>query len=284
MVSRVVLVTGASSGIGAATARRFAAESRTELIVVARREGRLQELARQIGGATVVAADLTAPDAPGRIADVVGREHGRLDVLVNNAGASWNARFADGGWANVARTMELNFNAQVRLTEALLPLLRRSAPSAIVNVASTAGRVARAGSGAYSASKFALCGWSDALHQEGRSQGVHVGLVLPGFVPTEGFPADALRRHSAWRWFLGTDREVAEAIVDCALRGRAERYTPRYYGLAAVARIVAPGLVRAVLQRGAEASFRGQGPVRSGLPASRPGARPAPGRSGQDRP
>ena len=67
-------------------------------------------------------------------------------------------------------------------------MLRASAPSAIVNVASTAGRVARAGSGAYSASKFALAGWSDSLWAEERPHGVHVGLVLPGFISTEGFP------------------------------------------------------------------------------------------------
>ena len=83
----------------------------------------------------------------------MSERHGRLDLLVNNAGAAWRARFADGGYENVRRTMEINFDAQVRLTEALLPLLRASAPSAIVNVASTAGRVARAGTGAYSASQ-----------------------------------------------------------------------------------------------------------------------------------
>ncbi len=256
-MARVVLITGASSGIGAETARRFAEEDRTELVLLARREERLRALAEEIGGATVIPADLTAADTPSRLAEALGQQHGRLDVLVNNAGAAWNMPFGEGGWANVARTMDLNFNAQVRLTEALLPLLRRSAPSAIVNVASTAGRVARAGGGAYAASKFALIGWTDALHQEERPRGVHVGLVMPGFVPTEGFStARSVGSHPILRHFIGSERGVAEAIVDCALNGRAERYTPRYYGLAAVVRAGAPFLVRGALDRRAMRAAR----------------------------
>src|SRR6476661_7699861 len=153
--SPVVLITGASSGIGEATARRLAREPGTRLVLVARREERLAALADELGDATIIAADLTDDDAPARIARAVEDAHGRLDLLVNNAGAAWRGTFGDGGWENVRRHMELNFDAQVRLTEALLALLRRSAPSAIVNVASTAGRVSRASSGAYSASKFA---------------------------------------------------------------------------------------------------------------------------------
>ncbi|MEY2442915.1 MAG: uncharacterized protein QOJ46_2341, partial [bacterium] len=168
----IALVTGASSGIGEATARLLARKPQTRLVLVARREEKLASLADELGGATVIAADLTDPEAPARIAAVVEAEHGRLDVLVNNAGAAWRAPFADGGWENVHRHMELNFEAQVRLTEALLPLLRRSAPSAIVNVASTAGRVARGGTGAYSAAKFAFAGWTDALHLEEAAYGV----------------------------------------------------------------------------------------------------------------
>jgi uncharacterized protein len=240
----IALVTGASSGIGEATARRLAREPGARLVLVARREERLRALAHEIGGATVIAADLLADDAPARVARTVEEEHGRLDLLVNNAGGAWRGRFGEAGWDNVRRHMELNFDAVLRLTEALLPLLRRSAPSAIVNVASTAGRVARGNSGGYSASKFALCGWSDALHLEERAHGVHVGLVLPGFVVTEGFPQQELRDRAATRWMVSSPDKVAEAIFDAGPGGKAERFVPRPYWLASALRSLAPRLAR----------------------------------------
>ncbi|MGH2974459.1 MAG: SDR family NAD(P)-dependent oxidoreductase [Solirubrobacterales bacterium] len=245
------LITGASSGIGEAAARRLAREPGAELILVARREERLRALAESLPcEATYVAADLTDPEAPQRARAKLEERGGRLTLLVNNAGASWRAAFAEGGHANVRRHMEVNFDATVRLTEALLPALRDSAPSAIVNVASTAGRVARARTGAYSASKFALIGWSDSLYAEESPHGVHVGLVLPGFIATEGFPATELREKALTRWIVSKPEKVAEAIFEAGPGGRAERYVPRPYALAAVARILLPGLTRRVLSGG----------------------------------
>jgi len=241
--SPVVVVTGASSGIGEATARLLARDHHARLVLVARREERLRALAAELG-ASFVAADLTHDDAPARVRDAVQERHGRLDLLVNNAGAAWRATFADGGWENVRRHMEVNFDAVVRLTEALLPLLRESAPSAIVNVSSTAGRVSRPGSGAYSASKFALAGWSDALAGEEAANDVHVGLVLPGFITTEGFPQRELTDNPLTRRLVSTPERGAQAIVDAGLGGKAERYVPRPYALAAVARVLVPRLTR----------------------------------------
>ncbi|MGD1057109.1 MAG: SDR family NAD(P)-dependent oxidoreductase [Solirubrobacteraceae bacterium] len=248
-MTRVMLITGASSGIGEAAARRLAREPNATLVLVARREERLRDLAAQLDPQRVsfVAIDLLDEDAPARIRDHVLEHHRRLDLLVNNAGAAWRAKFADGGYENVRRTMAINFDAQVRLTEALLPLLRLSAPSAIVNVSSTAGRVARAGSGAYSASKFALAGWSDALWAEERQHGVHVGLVLPGFISTEGFPQSELTDKPWTRWVVSTPEQGAEAIFEAGIGRRPERYVPRPYALAAVLRVLTPGLVRRAL-------------------------------------
>jgi short-subunit dehydrogenase len=268
-VAFVALITGASSGIGAATARRLAREPGARLILVARRLDRLQALADELGGATVIAVDLTDPDAPARVREVIQAEHGELHMLVNNAGASWRGRFGDVGWENVERHMKLNFEAPVRLTEALLPLLRATAARAatstsIVNVASTASRVSRPNSAAYSASKFALVGWSDGLHLEELAHGVHVGLVLPGFVATEGFPAAELRAKAATRWIVAKPETVAEAIIEAGPGGNAERYVPRPYWLAAASRLLAPRVVRRVTRGGAFTTATGSDTTATG--------------------
>jgi short-subunit dehydrogenase len=255
----VALVTGASSGIGEVTARRLAREPGVRLVLVARRRERLETLASDLGGATVVAVDLTEPDAPAAVLEAVGRAHGELHLLVNNAGARWAGAFAETGWENVERHMKLNFDAPVRLTEALLPLLRASArkqagasrPISIVNVSSTSGRVARPTAGGYSAAKFALAGWTDALRAEEGKNGIHVGAVLPGFVATEGFPARELRAKAMTRWMVCEPPVVADAIFETGPGGRAERYVPRYYWLFSALRLLAPPLVRRGVSRGA---------------------------------
>jgi uncharacterized protein len=261
----VALITGASSGIGEATARRLAREPDTQLILVARREDRLLALAEELGRERIVVfpADLTDPQAPAQIALAVDENYGSLNLLVNNAGARWSMDFADGGWANVEQHMRVNFEAPVRLTEALLPLLRRTAaaggylatgsvfagrplkgPVAIVNVTSTAARISRLGTGGYSAAKHALAAWGDSLQLEERAHGVHVGNVLPGFIATEGFPQAELRARRLTRWAVSDADSVAEAILEAGPGGSPERYVPRYYWAGSLLRVLAPNLIR----------------------------------------
>jgi uncharacterized protein len=245
---KTAIVTGSSSGIGEAAARRLGDDG-WKLLLVARREDRLKALCDSLPDATYLALDVTSQDAPQKTkAAVDERFGGQLDLLVNNAGGSWRAPFGDedGGYENVHKTMELNFDSPVRLTEALLPALRASAPSSIVNVASIAGRVARRTTGSYGASKAALIGWTDALHLEEKPNGVHVGLVLPGFVSTEGFPQEGLKRNPVTRLIVGKPEQVAGAIVDAGPGGRAERIVPRGYAVFPALRILAPWLVRRV--------------------------------------
>jgi short-subunit dehydrogenase len=268
----VILITGASSGIGEAAARRLAREPESRLVLVARREDRLQALASELGGATVVAVDLVQDGAPERVREAVEREYGQLHLLVNNAGGSWRGPFGDVGWANMERHMKLNFEAPVRLTEALLPVLRATAATSggggrrvsIVNVASTAARVSRPGAGAYSASKMAFAGWSDALYAEELEHGVHVGLVLPGYIATEGFPASELLANPATRRMVSRPEVVAEAIIEAGPGGKAERYVPRPYWFAAAARSLVPRIVRRAVGGGAFTTATSSGSDASG--------------------
>lgn len=245
---KTAVITGASSGIGEALARRLAGEG-WKLLLVARRRERLEALARDLGELTLYeVADLTVPDAARKVAARAEAEFDHLDLLVNNAGGNRKrGSFAEVGYDYVRETMDQNFDSAVRMTEALLPFLRRSKPSSIVNVGSIAGRISRPQVGAYNAAKFALNGWTEALYHEERGHGVHVGLVTPGFISTEGFPQEQLTRKALTRWMVGRPEQAVDAILKAA-RGKPEVSVPGWYGVLPRLRYGAPGLVRFALR------------------------------------
>jgi short-subunit dehydrogenase len=246
-VAKTAVITGSSSGIGEALARRLASDG-WRLLLVARRADRLDALASELG-AVYEAADLTDPEDVARVAARAESEFDRLDLLVNNAGGNRKrGEFGDSdyGYAYVREIMDQNFDSAVRVTEALLPFLRRSAPSAVVNVGSIAGRIARPRMGAYNAAKFALNGWTEGLHYEEKPHGVHVGLVTPGFIATEGFPQAQLTGKAMTRWMVGTTEQAVDAILKAA-GGKAEVSVPAWYGLLPRLRYTTPGLVRLAL-------------------------------------
>ncbi|MFJ9822015.1 SDR family oxidoreductase [Streptomyces sp. NPDC101151] len=191
----VALVTGASSGIGAATARALAREG-FALALVARRTDRLAELAAALGergGGAVLAvtADLRdAAQAAGAVVQTVDR-FGRLDVLVNNAGFSMPSPALDSDPEDWDRMVDLNLRAVLRMSHAALPHLLHAADTGprgvadLVNVSSISGRVPRKDNSVYSATKHAVCVFSEALRQEVTGRGVRVGLVEPGMTETE---------------------------------------------------------------------------------------------------
>jgi len=190
----VALVTGASSGIGEATALALAAEG-AAVAVAARRRDRLDALARKSegdGGRVLVCeTDVTdESQAAAAVDDTVGRL-GRLDIVINNAGLMLLGPIVGADTGEWTRMVELNVLGLMYVTAASLPHLLQAAEegprrvSDLVNVSSVAGRVARAGSGAYNATKWAVNAFSEALRQEVTERHLRVTLVEPGAVSTE---------------------------------------------------------------------------------------------------
>ncbi len=190
----VALVTGASSGIGAATARTLADQG-AAVALVARREERLEQLAQDItrdgGHALVIATDVTDKmQARAAVARTVA-ELGRLDILVNDAGVMLLGPIENAPLDEWEQMVRLNVLGLLYTTHAALPHLLKAAEDAprrvadLVNVSSTAGRVARNGTGVYAATKFGVVAFSESLRQEVTRRHVRVAVVEPGFVATE---------------------------------------------------------------------------------------------------
>lgn len=187
LAGRVALVTGASSGIGEATALALAVAG-AEVVVVARRADRLKALTERIGKAGgkahAIEADVARPDgAQGLINDVLARGK-RLDIIVNNAGVMLLSPVSEARSEDWRQMIEVNLVALMELTRAALPHLKES-KGHIVNVSSVAGRVANPGAAGYAATKFGVVAFSEALRREIYADKVRVTVIEPGMVETE---------------------------------------------------------------------------------------------------
>jgi NADP-dependent 3-hydroxy acid dehydrogenase YdfG len=228
------LVTGASSGIGAATARALAAHG-ASVTLIARREDRLNELAQEItgrgGAALAVAADVTdAEQADAAVSAAVSR-WGRLDTLVNNAGLLRMGAAADAPLTDWSDMVAVNLMGVLHLTHAALPhLIAGAADSSrgvadVVTVSSTGGRVARPGTAVYSLTKFGVNAFSEGIRQELIGRRVRVGIVGPGTVDTEindhlsAQAREAFDRNTAGIVKLRPD-DVADAVLYMITRDR----------------------------------------------------------------
>lgn len=241
-VDKCVIVTGASSGIGAAAARQFAAEGAC-VVLVARRKEALNAIARDIGAdrALVVAADVTDAAAMEAMLERTQAHFGRVDILVNNAGCHARGRLEQRSPDELAQMVDVNLKAPVMLCRLVLPYLRRAGGGAIVNVASLAGRVPSGGAATYSATKFGLRAFSLSLAEELEGSGITVSVVSPGLVDTEFF-ADQLESVTplAFSQPMSTAEQVAERILACAFDGRRERAVPRLAGCLCTAGYLLP--------------------------------------------
>ena len=223
--SKNVVITGASSGIGRATALEMARRG-ANVIIGARRREPLEKTAaecRALGvQATAIATDVTKGDDCARLIEAAGR----VDVLVNNAGFAIFDAIADAKPEELRAMMDANYFGAVNCIQAALPRMLERREGAIVNVASITGIMGFARMGGYCATKFALTGMTEALRDEVLGRGVRVALVCPGTTETEFF-AERGKMPAASRLIPGVSPErVARAVCDAAEDGRYRRILP----------------------------------------------------------
>ncbi|MEX0868225.1 MAG: SDR family oxidoreductase, partial [Nitriliruptoraceae bacterium] len=187
-----------------------------------------------------------------RLAAYVSREFGRCDALINNAGIPGGEFRTRDHLDDALRTLDVNISGAVRAMAAFGDLLRASAPSRVINVASVAGKLG-VGPAAYAASKFALVGFSEATAFSWSRDGIAVCQLNPGFIRTEGFPQKQILRTPAAR-IVGDPDDVARAIHRALVRGAVEYTVPRWYRALVVARHVAAPLYWPLAARMARAT------------------------------
>jgi NADP-dependent 3-hydroxy acid dehydrogenase YdfG len=212
---RIAVVTGASSGIGAATARLLA-RAGFRVVAGARRTERLRPLAEEVG-ATVLALDVTDPASVQAFAAAVGDRHGHADLLVNNAGTGPGLDpIADGRDQDWQATLDTNVVGLLRVTRTFLPLLRAAPHAHIVNLGSIAGFEVYPGGAGYTASKHAVRAITDTLRLELNGEPIRITEIAPGMVETEfsvvRFRGDTSRADQV---YAGVEPLTADDIADC---------------------------------------------------------------------
>jgi short-subunit dehydrogenase len=255
LLDKVIIVTGASSGIGRAIAIALAAE-RSKLALVARRERLLVSLKDEVqskgGTAIVLPIDLSRPDNVKKMIRATQDQFGRIDVLINNAGFGFYGS-VENTPPDVAREIfDLNFDAPFLASQLAIPIMRAQGSGHIINISSVAGRRGLPLSGIYSATKFALNGISEALRVELQGTGIHVSIINPA--ATESEFGESIRHGDVREKFkaigrVQTAEEVARSVVQCIRLPKAEVYP---YGLSRAlvwANAIAPSLVDKIMAR-----------------------------------
>jgi uncharacterized protein len=253
----VAVVTGASAGIGKATAEALARRG-ARVVVSARRDDRLREVAGSIqargGSATPVVCDVSDREQVEALAARVHDMHGRCDVLVNNAGVPGGGPFPGLSWDTIEEITHTNYMGVLYCTKAFLPTMLEAGKGHVVNLASLAGRFAVPGSSVYSSTKHAVVAFSEALHYEVARRGVRVTAVNPGLVATEGFPHTRAARRGLR---VMRPEKVADLIVRVVETGKAPEVSiPRFLAALQAVRMLAPPLYRFGLDRATRGSLR----------------------------
>src|SRR5262245_13998043 len=243
---RIALVTGASSGIGRALSSLLA-ERGASLALAGRDAAALAEVAERTGGQPV-AVDLAEPDGAERLADLVLERYGRVDLLVNNAGAGWAGDLAAMPMDLAERLVTLNLVAPVRLTRLLLPGMLERGSGHLVYVTSIAGATGVAREAVYAATKAGLATFADSVREEVAGSGVTVSVVVPGVVDTPFFDRRGSAYDRSWPPPIPAER-VARALLRAISSDRAEVFAPAWIRLPARLKGAAPGLYRRLALR-----------------------------------
>jgi short-subunit dehydrogenase len=240
------LVTGASSGIGAATARALAGDGVT-VALAGRDAAALAAVAADTGGPTF-AGDLTEAGYPARLVAEASAALGGLDIVVSNAGAGWSGPFADMRPADIDQLIDINLRAPAHLLRAAVPHMVAKGRGHLALVGSIAGLVGVANEAVYSATKAGLGGLAASLRAELGGTGVKVSLISPGVVDTP-FYSRRNRPYARSRPVPIPAPEVAEAIVDCLRFGRPEAIVPAWLTVPARIHSLVPRAYQALAQR-----------------------------------
>jgi short-subunit dehydrogenase len=239
----VVVVTGASSGIGEATAIAFS-ERGARVVLAARRTERLDAVVDRIeqagGRALAATCDVTRPDQLETLRVVTEEAFGPTDVLVNSAGMRGGGEFTKLDHDRIEEHVRLNVLGVLFATRVFLPGMLARGKGHVVNIGSLAGRFATPGNAIYGATKHAVVAFSEAMNYETEGRNVHVTAVNPGFVETEGFPHGDLPD-----WVLLEMRTVTDAIVKVVREDLAPEYSvPRWLSPLQLFRVATPPLYR----------------------------------------
>ena len=249
---KVIIITGASSGIGRAVAIALGREG-AKLVLVARREDRLKQLAEEISGDTLVLAlDLRDKVQVEQMIQETFNRYSRIDVLINNAGFGFQGSVESTSPQIVREIFELNFEAALLASQLSIPIMRKQCGGHIINVSSVVGRRAIPLSGIYCATKFALNGISEALRIELKDSNIDVSIVSPA--ATESEFGDHVRHGDVKATFkavghVQTSEQVAVAIVRCIKDPKIEVFPNRSSHLLAWANALVPSLVDKIMIR-----------------------------------
>lgn len=228
---KVVLITGASEGIGAATARLLGARG-AKVAVAARSMDKLNEVTGELGDSFAVRVDMTQPASITAMVEAVVENYGRIDVLVNNAGRALRARVADVTVADFQSIVDLNVYGPLLAMQAVIPQMRKQGGGSIVNVSSNVSKMAIPTIGAYAATKYALNGLTLTARAELAGDGIIVTVMHPGQTATnfgknatvDAGMASAPPPSGGSNPSTDTAEDVAERILEAIVNGPAEQY------------------------------------------------------------